>query len=442
MTAVSNRMMDTMVAILFWLRQRSFFRVVQRTLIMLMPVATLGAYFRLLHDCVFSPDSLIYNLFNFDAVMSDTIWYLGNDLSLGMMQVTFGMFGIFVAYFAAKYTARIYNKDSTMAGITAVLVIALCASLTVENTNSNQVVFMSRLININGTLFAILIGYSIGQVFRWVGKDYIYEKHEHVNEIQRRVWNSLLPTAVAIIIGAIFALIIYFFKLKLIDSSYARQIISELRSSNNILVVVWLTIVSTFLWWLGLGYPLQALSNINNTGAALVNSNYAFRHGSAANVPYKFLGGSMIKAYGVMGNASIILALIVVLLLYTNNKEVEAIAKLNLLPAAFGVKNGIAIGVPVILNPLYLLPVICIPAINELIAAAAISLNLIMPSAYPVLSGSPGILISFFGTNGDWGSFIFTVLLFILDILIYVPFVLMGIRIEEKVREYDARQQD
>lgn len=422
----------------FWLRRRSFFRVVQRTFVMLMPVATIGAYFKIIRDCIFSPDSLIYNLFNFDYSMSDQVWNLGNSLSNGMIQVTFGIFGIYTAYFAAVYTARLYHKDATMAGITSVLVITFCAYLTGNSqSNNNQLTFYSRILNINGILIAMLIGYFVGQIFHWLGKDYIHLKDEHVAAIQQRAWNSLKPSLAAIFCGLLLGLILYFFKIRLLDSETIRSFVIQLRSSNNLAVVVPLTMLATLSWWCGIGYPLQSLTHASNSGAALVNLNYALRHGGAGNVPYKYLGNSLVQGYGLMGDASIALALTVVLLLYTNNKEIEAIAKLNLLPTAFGAKNGLAIGLPIILNPLYLLPVIFIPAINELIAAAAISLHLVMPTVYPVLEGTPGILISFFGSNGNWPTFVFTIILFILDVLIFVPFVIIGHKINEELKAYD-----
>ncbi len=426
---------------LFWLRRRSFFRVVQRTFVMLMPVATIGAYFKIIRDCIFSPDSLIYNLFNFDYSMSDQIWNLGYFLSSGMIRVTFSIFGIYVAYFSAVYTARLYHKDATMAGITSVLVIMLCAYLTGNaQTANSQVTFYSRFLSINGLLIAMLIGYFVGQIFRWLGQDYVHIKVEHVEEIQKRARQSLKPAIVTILFGLVLGLILYFFKIRLLDSYSVKSIVTNLRSSNNLAVVILLTMLSMLLWWCGIGYPVQSLAHDNNSGAALVNLNYALRHGSAANVPYKFLGSSMIQSYGLMGDASIALALTVILLLYTHNKEIEDIAKLNLLPVAFGAKNGLAIGIPLILNPLYLLPVILIPAINELIAAGAISLHLLMPPVYPVLEGTPGILISFFGSNGNWATFIFTILLFILDILLLLPFVIIGRRISEELRAYDQAQ--
>ena len=46
-------MLNAITQGLFWLRRRSFFRVVQRTFVILMPVATNGIYFEILSYCFF-----------------------------------------------------------------------------------------------------------------------------------------------------------------------------------------------------------------------------------------------------------------------------------------------------------------------------------------------------------------------------------------------------
>lgn len=434
-------MLEQIVQFLLWIRKRSFFRVVQRTFIMLMPVATIGVWFRVLKDCIFSPDSLIYNIFNFDYAMPDQFWSIGNALSSGMVRVTLGIFGIYVAYFAAVHTARLYHKDTTMAGIAAVIVITFCSYLTGLSSNNTtniiQNTIYSRIININGTLIAMLVGYFVGQIFHFFGKTHVHLKKETADTIRHRAWNSLLPTSLSILAGLILGLIIYYFKIRLFDSMYIKSLVGGLQNSNKLSVVIPITMLATFFWWAGIGYPLSSLTATSNSGAAIANMNYALRHGSAADVPYKYLGSSLVQAYGWMGDACIALSLTVVVLLFTHNKEIEAIAKLNILPVAFGAPQGLAVGLPIILNPLYLIPVVFIPAINELIAAGAISLHLIVPSAYPVLRGTPGILISFFGSNGNWTCFIFTILLFILDILILWPTLLIGQKINKELINYD-----
>ena len=431
---MSNHLMRS----IFWLRRRSFIRITQRTFVMLMPIATIGAYFKLFRDCIFSPDSFLYNIFNLDVNMSDRFWNIGSRLCSAMVQVTFGLFGIYAAYFAAMYTARIYKKDATMAGITAAVVLTFCSYLESGNSgNNSQIVLYSRILGINGVLFALIVGYFVGQIFRFLGHNYVHREGEHTEGIQRRAWKSLRPSLSAIFIGFILGMILYFFKFKILDSEFAKNLVTQLRGSNNLLIIVPLTMLANFAWWSGLGYPIISLSVTNNSGSAIANLNAVLQSGNSANVPYPFLGSSIVQGYGLMGDAAVALALTVALLLFSKNKEVEKISKLNILPVTFGAKNGFEIGIPVLLNPTYLLPIVIVPAINELLAASAISLHWIQPNVYPVLHGVPGILIPFFGTNGNWSSLIFAIILFVIDILIFIPFVKIGIKIDEELRKYD-----
>jgi cellobiose-specific phosphotransferase system component IIC len=57
-------MVDKLANLLLKIRRLSIFRVFQRTLVMLMPIAIIGAYFQLMRNAVFSPDSFIYNVLN------------------------------------------------------------------------------------------------------------------------------------------------------------------------------------------------------------------------------------------------------------------------------------------------------------------------------------------------------------------------------------------
>lgn len=71
--------MDKLAKWCIWLRRRSFFRVAQRTFAVLMPIATVGAFFQVLQYSVFAPESFIYNIFDFDKIMSDRFWDIGTS---------------------------------------------------------------------------------------------------------------------------------------------------------------------------------------------------------------------------------------------------------------------------------------------------------------------------------------------------------------------------
>lgn len=434
-------MVDKLTNLLLKIRRLSIFRVFQRTLVMLMPIAIIGAYFKLMQDAVFSPDSFIYNIFNFDETLPDHLWYAGAFISDGFTRVTFGLFGIYAAYFAARYTARLYRKDSTLAGMTAVIVIMFCAyANNIGNNGADHSLFSSSLLKVNTLLLALLIGYGVGQIFHWLGKDHESVDYEHTSRIKRRAWNALLPASVSVLCGMILGVLIYELQIKILSSGTFKSLVAQVQSSNNLLEIIPALIVVMLLSWLGIGYPLTALSSTVTTPAAAANLNFALKHGEAWNVPHRFLGSSLVYPYATMGGASIFLALIVVLLLTNHqNNEDDNIAKANLLPVMFNSSWGFAIGLPIILNPILLLPFLIIPVVNVSLAAIAIFFHIISPCVYPVLKGTPGILVAFFASNGNWMNLIFSILLFILDLIMLVPIMSVSQKIERGLKEYEQK---
>lgn len=434
-------MEEKMINLIVKIRRLAIFRISQRTLGMLMPIAIIGSYFKLLRDAFFSPDSFIYNILNFDKIMPDKIWYAGSFVTSGFVRVTLGLFGVYAAYFAARYTARLYHKDSTLAGMTAVMIIMFCAYANNLGNKTNDGAFLSStMLHINAMALSLFVGYAVGEIFHWLGKDHHYVNFEHVRDVKARAWNALLPASVSIAGGIILGIIIYEFQIKILSSTLFRDLVVKIQTSNNLFEIIILAFVVMLLSWLGMGYSLNSLATAFSSVGANANLSYALRHGGSWDVPYKYLGSSLVYPYGAMGGASVVLALIVIILLTRHNKENENIAKANLLPAAFNSTWGFMVGLPIILNPVLLLPMLLIPVMNIIIASLAIYIHLITPCVYPVLKGTPGILISFFGSNGNWSNLIFSIALFILDILMLIPISSLGQRMERKLKAYEKGQ--
>lgn len=224
------------------------------------------------------------------------------------------------------------------------------------------------------------------------------------------------------------------------SSGTFKSLVAQVQGSNNVFEIIPLLVVVMLFSWFGIGYPLTALSNSVTTPAATANLNFALKHGEAWNVPHKFLGSSLVYPYATMGGASIFLALIVIVLITNNkSKEDDNIAKANLLPVMFNSNWGFAVGMPVILNPILFLPFLIIPVVNVSLAAIAICFQIISPCVYPVLKGTPGILVSFFGSNGNWVNLIFSIILFILDIVMFIPISLLSQKIEKELKVYEQK---
>lgn len=411
-------MIDTAARFFWQIKQKKIFQIFQRTLTMLMPIAVLGSFFQMLRDVVFAPASLIYNIANFDVIMSDRIWSIGSNICFGMVRVTLGVFGIYAAYFTARYTAEIYHKDAVMSGTTSVIVILFCAYFASLN-NGSRSVFFSGVLDSNGVLIALIIGYLVGQIFHFLAPDYHYIEHKSVVDLRRRALKSIKPLLAVTVFGLLLGMTIYLLKFKMLNSDSFKSLVVQLQSSNNILEIVGIDFVCNILSWLGINYPSASLTNITNSGALNANLNYALRHGSSWNVPYRFLGSSLIQSYGSM--MGVCFALMLLALWLKRRSYHTKVAELNLLPVTFNINIGFAVSWPLLLNPLFLPVLALLPVINVLLAAGAIALHLIPAPAYPVLTGTPELLIPFFSSNGNWFCLIFSFFLLLVDICLLIP---------------------
>ena len=432
--------MDRLAYWCIWLRRRSFFRMAQRTFSTLMPLAMIGAYFQVLQDSVFSPESFIYNLFDFDKLMSNTFWDIGMNLSQSVVQVIFSLFGIYVVYFAAAFTADLYEKDHTMAGISGSTILLVISYLTQVGKTGRVSLFQSPFLSIQYTLIALVVGYIVGQIFHWLAPAYEQVDYEHARMVQTRALNALKPSTVSILIGGAAGGLAYWLASQAGKTGSFTAFWSPIENSNNLLEIVPATILASFLNWIGIESPIADMSNLTTSAAATANLNFVLRRGSVWNVPYRFLGGSLIYSYGTMGGCVAVLAMLLAILIWGRRREAETVSKLNLIPVLFSSARGFMVGLPVVLNPIFCLQLTILPAFNVLVASLAIALKIVPTPVYAVLTGTPGPLTAFFATNGNWPTLIFSICLFIADILLMVPAVKLDNHAKRLLQQYERKE--
>lgn len=124
--------------------------------------------------------------------------------------------------------------------------------------------------------------------------------------------------------------------------------------------------------------------------------------------------------FGIIGGLGNCLA-VSILCLTSKVKEFRTIGRLGVVPAFFGISEPITFGLPIMLNPLMLIPCSLTSVVNVALAFLAMSSNLV-GRTYTMLSyNMPSIFGAFFST-GDFKAVILIVVLLVLDLLIYFPF--------------------
>ncbi|MGX8852736.1 PTS sugar transporter subunit IIC [Amedibacillus sp. YH-ame10] len=122
----------------------------------------------------------------------------------------------------------------------------------------------------------------------------------------------------------------------------------------------------------------------------------------------------------VIGGCGACLAL-AILLVRSKSKQLKTVGRVGIVPAFFNISEPIIFGVPLMLNPIFLIPFLFTSTLNAVIAYACMSSGLIGRSFAMLSWNMPSVFGAFLSTM-DWRAVVLVVLLILMDILIYYPF--------------------
>lgn len=126
--------------------------------------------------------------------------------------------------------------------------------------------------------------------------------------------------------------------------------------------------------------------------------------------------------FATFGGAGSTLSLIIAMLLICKSKRIKSIGKLSILPGIFGINEPLIFGLPIMLNPLLLIPFALVPTVNIIIAYFCMSTGLVPLTNGVQLPWTTPIIFSGFLTTG-WQGAVLQLVLLILGIFMYIPFI-------------------
>ncbi len=180
-----------------------------------------------------------------------------------------------------------------------------------------------------------------------------------------------------------------------------------------------------FFWWFGIhGHNVTAaIQNMVYMPAQLANQ--------AGDASYIFSNGFF--EAGLMH----IMGLVIAILLFSKKDSWRAVAKLGAPAMFFNIQEPIAFGLPIVLNPLLLVPYVLVPLVNTVIGYVAISIGLVPIFKYVVPWTMPLFFGGTIGTGSVMGGLLQVVWLLV-DIAIYAPFVIAGNKVKDEYDEEEA----
>jgi Phosphotransferase system cellobiose-specific component IIC len=141
-----------------------------------------------------------------------------------------------------------------------------------------------------------------------------------------------------------------------------------------------------------------------------------------------------------LGGSGCTLGLLIAILVLSKRSDYRAIAKLEAAPAVFEINEPMTFGLPIVLNPLLVVPFIITPLVTGSFAYFMTKIGFAGVCIYAMPWTTPPILSAWLATGGNLGAVITQILCIAISILIYAPFVLVANKAAaEELKEVEAQ---
>lgn len=427
---VVDRLSEKMLPIVSKMSSQRHLLAIRDSFIVTMPLVMAASVMVLLNALIFS-NATVQRILDLSPLAE-----LASIVNNGTMSIL----AIIVCYNIGWNSATHYIQTGVIddplfspvhAGIlsTAVMFILMPLSSTVTlmdgNTAEATGVFLQSLTSSSGLATAMIAALVSTELFIKLAKmkSFKIRMPEGVPPAVATSFNSLVPEIVVILF---FSVVVFTLNHttglnvpQLIELAIQTPLKAFVLSVPGIL---FLQFFSDFLWVFGMhGSSILAPIRQAPLLQSIQENMDAFSVGKE--IP-NIITEPFTNAFGLIGGGGCILPLVIAILWASKRQEQRSIAKFGLTTCLFNITEPIMFGLPVVMNPIYMIPCAIIPSINLVIAYAATSLGIISKTVAAAPWITPPVIQSFIATGGDIRAAVLTVILIVLDVFLFLPFVL------------------
>lgn len=150
----------------------------------------------------------------------------------------------------------------------------------------------------------------------------------------------------------------------------------------------------------------------------------SFQIGKAGDIFSK----SFFDSFIVMGGCGTTICVLIALLFFVKNTRLRKIAELSTFTVIFNLNEILTFGIPILLNPILIIPFICTPLLCYIVAYTATYIGIVPPVTHTVPWSTPVIFSGYLGTGSAAGC-ILQIVMIAAGVAIYVPFLRLNDRL-------------
>lgn len=434
--AIFNRVIEKyLVPMASALNGQRHVAAVRDAFMLIFPLTISASMVILINNLIFSPDGFIAKILflpHFFPHLADMQQYLAP-----VANGTINLISLFVAYLVANILAKHFQEDDTLAGLTSLACFMIIYPNPSIIDGKGPMMMDATYLGAQGIFVAMIIGCLVGEFLPKLFKNDKLKitMPDMVPPAVARSFSAMIPIVIVIMSCAIIsALLMKVAPGGLNELIYSTIQIPLRKMGGNIFGILVIAFVQNLLWMAGIHGPntLTAIKVAIFTEPDLANLAYVNDTGSTWNVPYPETFSMLSNPFSEMGGSGMTLGLLIAIFLVSKRADYREVAKMSFIPGLFNINEPVIFGLPIVLNPIMMVPFILTPMLNIMIGYLATTVFKIMPfPAIGVPWTIPGPLNPFLATGGNIVALIVGIVCLVLSIVIYIPFVIASNKVAE-----------
>ncbi|MFO1442088.1 PTS cellobiose transporter subunit IIC [Bacillus sp. Bva_UNVM-123] len=344
---------------------------------------------------------------------------------------TFDIMALIAGFGIAYRLAEKYGVDALSAGAISVAAFLLATpyqvSFLAEGATEEVLVggaIPAALMGSKGLFVAMIIAMLSTEIYRYIiQKKIVIRMPEGVPPAVSRSFVALIPGAIVITVIWLLRLLVEQTDFESLHNIVAIILGKPLGALGGSLIG---SLVAVFLiqllWSCGLHGASIVGGVMGPIWLASMDANRIAFQGGAEELPNIFTQ-QFFDIFIYIGGSGATLALVITMLLFARSQQMKQLGRLAVGPGLFNINEPITFGMPIVMNPLLIVPFILAPLAITVITYIAMSTGFVArPSGIAVPWTMPPIIGGYLAAGSKFSGAILQFVNFIVAFLIYYPF--------------------
>ncbi|MFJ5964966.1 PTS cellobiose transporter subunit IIC [Bacillus sp. NPDC093026] len=295
---------------------------------------------------------------------------------------TISIMTVFVVFGIGYYLSKSYEVEAVFGGVIALASFLLLTPFLLEQEGVGSiagVIPVDRL-GAKGMFLGMITGFLSAEIYRYfVKKKLVINMPQGVPPAVSKSFAALIPATLTLTAFLMINIIItQGFHTNMHDLIYHAVQAPLVGLGSGIIPTLIAVFFIQILWFFGLHGQIiinSVMDPIWNT-LSIQNLESYTKTGEVPNIISK----QFIEVYTVgMGGTGMTLAVVFAILIFLKSKQLKQVAKLGLGPGLFNVNEPIIFGLPIVMNPLILIPWILAPMVITCVSYFAMVAGIVPP---------------------------------------------------------------